>query len=285
MSRVTTLRVKTAPGVRVDAGALLPVPLATLSVGEIERLALPAGNARCVVGDMFAVSRAASAGANDDDATLVIDGDAPWLDHVGAHMTHGHLIVHGSTGEASGFRMAGGTLQIDGDAGHFTACEMRGGRLTVRGHSGDFAAGARAGEMEGMTGGTLTIYGNTGARLADRMRRGLVLVGGDAGEFAASRLVAGTVAVAGRLGAHYAYGMRRGTLLLAQRPERLPPTFKEGGRGFDVFWTLLVRSLASEASETAPFSQWRATRPPALPMRYTGDLAVDGRGEILLVGH
>ena len=280
MSLHITLRVKTPPGFRVDASALLPVPLATMTVAEIERIALPAGNDRCIVGDVFDVSRSEAPVASEAPhagATLVIENAAPWLDRVGAHMTGGHLAVHGSTGDFSGFQMAGGMLHIDGDTGHFTACEMRGGRLTVTGHSGDFAAGALAGDMEGMTGGTLTIHGNAGARLADRMRRGLVLVGGNAGEFAASRLVAGTVGIAGQAGAHYAYGMRRGTLLLTQRPTHLPPTFTEGGRGFDVFWALLVRSLADEI---APFSQWHTA---SLPTRYAGDLAVDGRGEILVV--
>lgn len=280
MSPRITLRVKTPPGFRVDASALLPVPLATMTTAEIERIALPAGNDRCIVGDVFEVSRSEAPAASEAPhacATLVIENAAPWLDRVGARMTDGHLAVHGSTGDYSGFQMAGGVLRIDGDAGHFTACEMRGGRLAVTGHSGDFAAGALTGDMEGMTGGTLTIHGNTGARLADRMRRGLVLVGGNAGDFAASRLVAGTIGIAGQLGAHYGYGMRRGTLLLTERPTHLPPTFTEGGRGFDVFWALLVRSLADEI---APFSQWRAA---SLPTRYTGDLAVDGRGEILVV--
>ena len=280
MSLRITLRVTTPPGFRVDASALLPAPLAAMSTAEIERIVLPAGNDRCNVGDVFDVSRS-EAGAESDaphtGATLVIENASPWLDRVGARMLDGQLLVHGSTGDYSGFQMAGGVLHIDGDAGHFTACEMRGGRLTVTGHSGDFAAGALAGDMEGMTGGTLTIHGNAGARLADRMRRGLVLVGGNAGDFAASRLVAGTIGVAGQLGAHYAYGMRRGTLLLTQRPMQLPPTFTEGGRGFDVFWALLVRSLADEI---APFSQWRTAN---LPTRYAGDLAVDGRGEILVV--
>jgi formylmethanofuran dehydrogenase subunit C len=104
-----------------------------------------------------------------------------------------------------------------------------------------------------------------------------VLVGGDAGAYAASRLVAGTVAIAGTAGPHYSYGMRRGTLILAREPASLPPTFCEGGRGFEVFWALLARSLAREI---APFSQWRT--PPRA--RLTGDLAVDGRGELLIVG-
>lgn len=278
----TTLRVKTPPGFRVDASGLLPLPLAKLTVAEIERIVLPAGNDRCAVGDLFAVSRSeaavSQASAPQGEPALFIDGATPWLDRVGAHMTDGHFVVDGSTGDYSGFQMTGGVLHVDGDAGHFTACEMRGGRLSVAGNSGDFAAGALTGDMEGMTGGTLTIHGNAGARLADRMRRGLVLVGGNAGEFAAARLVAGTIGVAGQLGPHYAYGMRRGTLLLAQRPAHLPPTFTEGGHGFDVFWALLVRRLANEI---APFSQWRTAR---LPTRYAGDLAVDGRGEILIAG-
>jgi formylmethanofuran dehydrogenase subunit C len=269
----TTLRVKNAPGFRVDAAALRPSALAGLSVTQIERIVLPGGNEHCAVGDVFQVSRDETA---EDTAALVIEGAGRWLDRLGAQMDGGSLVVHGSAGDYSGFGMTGGVLQIDGDAGHFTGCEMHGGRLTVSGDSGDFAAGALPGDMEGMTGGTLTIHGNAGARLADRMRRGLVLVGGDAGEFAVSRLVAGTVGVAGQLGPHYAYGMRRGTLLLAQRPTQLPVTFTGGGHGFDVFWSLLVRSLTAEI---APFSQWRADR---LPARYTGDLAVDGRGEILI---
>ncbi|WP_233856092.1 formylmethanofuran dehydrogenase subunit C [Paraburkholderia sp. HD33-4] len=275
----TTLRVKTPPGFRVDATALSPAALAGMSVAEIARIMLPGGNERCAVGDVFEVSRDDAPESGDELATLLIDGAGRWLDRLGAQMDGGRLVARGSVGDYSGFRMSGGLLQIDGDAGHFTACELRGGRVAVRGDSGDFAAGALTGDMEGMSGGTLTIHGNAGARLADRMRRGLVLVGGNAGDFAASRLVAGTVGVAGQLGAHYAYAMRRGTLLLAQRPEPLPPlTFTGGGHGFDVFWSLLIRNLATEI---APFSQWRADR---LPVRFTGDLAVDGRGEILIAG-
>ncbi|APA87663.1 formylmethanofuran dehydrogenase subunit C [Paraburkholderia sprentiae WSM5005] len=275
----TRLRAKTPPGFRVDAAALSPAALASMSVAEIERIVLPGGNERCAVGDVFEVSRDPAPASGDEMATLLIDGAARWLDRLGAQMDRGRLIARGPVGDYSGFRMSGGLLDIDGDAGHFTGCEMHGGRLAVRGDSGDFAAGALTGDMEGMSGGTLTIHGNAGARLADRMRRGLVLVGGNAGDFAASRLVAGTVGVAGQLGAHYAYAMRRGTLLLAHRPEPAPPpSFTGGGHGFDVFWSLLIRSLAAEI---APFSQWRADR---LPVRLTGDLAVDGRGEILIVG-
>ncbi|HEY1609481.1 MAG TPA: formylmethanofuran dehydrogenase subunit C [Paraburkholderia sp.] len=274
----TTLRVKTAPGFGVDASSLLPAALAGLPVAELQWLMLPAGNDALALGDLFDVSRSdASADGADGAPTLVIEGAGPWLERVGARMDKGRLVVRGTVGDYAGLRMTGGALAIEGDAGGFTGCEMSGGRLDVTGHCGDFAAGALPGDMEGMTGGTLTIRGNAGARLADRMRRGLVLVGGDAHDYAASRLVAGTVGIGGTAGMHCAYGMRRGTLLLARAPASLPPTFSEGGRGFEVFWALLARSLALEM---APFSAWRA--PPRA--RLTGDLAVDGRGEILIAG-
>lgn len=271
---LTTLRVRNTPGFRVNADRLLPAALAALSLDEVVRLALPAGNETCSVGDIFDVSRAESA----NTPALVMEGDARWLDRLGAKMTQGCIDVHGAAGDYAGFQMAGGALRIDGDAGHFTGCQMQGGRLTLGGNAGDFTAGALPGDMEGMTGGTLTIHGNTGARLGDRMRRGLVLVGGNAGDCAASRLVAGTIGIAGTTGANLGYGMRRGTLLLARTPARIPPTFAEGGRSFDVFWRLLTRSLAGEL---ALFANLRAD---ALPCRYAGDLAVDGRGEVLIVG-
>ena len=282
-----TLRVKHAPGFRVDGSALLPSALHALSEAEIARVMLPAGNDACAAGDLFDIS----VDTNDNDARLVIEGDARWLDRLGAQLDAGSLRIEGSAGDHAGWRMAGGTLEITGDTGAFTACEMRGGTLVVAGNSGDFVAGALPGGMEGMTGGTLVVAGNAGARLGDRMRRGTVLIGGDTGDYAASRLVAGTIGIAGRLGAHYGYGMRRGTLLLLQQPERIPPTFTTGGRGFDVFWSLFARALAAECSAVSSVSAALAPRltPFAaldahkVPQRYAGDLAVDGRGELLLV--
>lgn len=271
-----TLRVKNTPGFRVDGSNLLPGALANATPAELPRIALQGAGETCALGDLFDIAKQ----ANEDTPSLTIEGDVSWLDRIGATMNEGTLFVHGSAGDYAGVRMSGGELHIQGDAGLFTACEMQGGRLTVQGNTGDFAAAALAGDMEGMTGGTLAIHGNAGARVADRMRRGTVLVGGDAGDFAASRLVAGTVCIGGKVGAHLGYGMRRGTVLLTHAPSRIPPTFTEGGRGFDVFWLLLTRMLARE---NAPgFAAFAALAGDVLPRRYAGDLAVDGRGELLI---
>jgi formylmethanofuran dehydrogenase subunit C len=197
----TTLRVRSAPGCRVDAERLVPAALAALTVAEIGRIVLPAGNETCAAGDLFDISR-----TEGDVAALVIEGEVQWLDRLGANLAEGRIDVQGSVGNHTGFRMAGGELRVSGHAG------------------------------------------------------------------------AGTIGIAGKLGPHYGYGMRRGTLLLAHAPAHMPPTFTAGGQGFDVFWSLMVRSLATEI---APFSMLKAS---ALPRRYTGDLAVDGRGELLIVG-
>ncbi|WP_321797402.1 formylmethanofuran dehydrogenase subunit C [Caballeronia sp. J97] len=269
-----TLRVKNAPGFRVDGSKLLPATLAVMSRTELPRVVLQGAGETLAIGDLFDI-----AVEHTDAPALTIEGDAPWLDRIGAGMTEGTLTVHGSAGDYAGMKMSGGGLHIQGDAGAFAACEMQGGRLSIHGDAGDFAAGALPGDMEGMTGGTLAIHGNAGARLADRMRRGTVLVAGDAGDFAASRLVAGSVCIGAKVGAHLGYGMRRGTVLLmnmTDAPSRIPPTFTEGGRGFDVFWLLFSRMLAREIS---PFSQLAGKM---LPRRYAGDLAVDGRGELLI---
>jgi formylmethanofuran dehydrogenase subunit C len=286
----TTLRIKAAPGFRVDGSALQPGALAALSTAEVARLQLPAGNDVCAVGDLFDVARMETGNANAAHSTqLIIEGDACWLDRLGANLTEGRIHATGDTGDYAALQMAGGTLQIDGSAGAFAGCEMRGGQLTVAGDCGNFAAGALPGDMEGMTGGLLAVQGNAGERLGDRMRRGCVLVGGNAGDFAASRLVAGTIGIAGVPGANYAYGMRRGTLLLLREPYRIPPTFAAGGRGYDVFWALFVRMLAAQRDalatafgSTAAFAPFLALTASALPRRHAGDLAVDGRGELLV---
>jgi formylmethanofuran dehydrogenase subunit C len=273
----TTLRVAYSGSLRVDGSTLTPAALAALPVARIERMLLTVGKESMALAELFTVTQQDDPRNPGESAALVIEGDARRVDRIGTGSTEGTLLVHGGVGDYVGFQMSGGRIDIDGDAGDFCASGMRAGRLTVRGSVGDFAAAALPGDMEGMSGGALTVHRHAGARLADRMRRGLVLVGGDAGEFAASRLVAGTVGIAGTVGQYPGYAMRRGTLLLLRAPSRLAPTFTEGGSGFDVFWRLLTRSLAHEL---APFAALQGHA--ALPQRLTGDLAVDGRGEMLL---
>jgi formylmethanofuran dehydrogenase subunit C len=155
---------------------------------------------------------------------------------------------------------------------------MTGGMITVRGSAGDFLAAALPGDRHGMQGGTIVIGGSAGARVGDRMRRGLVLIDGGAGDYCASRMVAGTVAIWGSVGAAPGLAMRRGTLLLQHRPAAMVPTFNDCGEHSLNFLTLLLRSWRNLPTRfaTLPDSRNRVRR-------YIGDLANDGRGEILVL--
>jgi formylmethanofuran dehydrogenase subunit C len=262
------LTLKQQPALRIDASALQPDALNTLTQSDVEKLTLPHGKDRLQIGELFTVQPR-------DDNQLTLEGDLSRFDRVGCQLAAGEMHVHGAVGHYAGAGMSGGKLVIDGDAGDLAACAMRGGWLEVQGHVGDLAASALPGDMDGMRGGTLVVRGSAGARLADRMRRGTVVVFGDAGDFMASRLVAGTLALGGRCGAHPAYGMRRGSIVFAGSAPSLASTFVPVNANAAVFWQLLARDLARFGGPFAGLAQRRVER-------HAGDLAVRGKGELLI---
>jgi formylmethanofuran dehydrogenase subunit C len=70
--------------------------------------------------------------------------------------------------------------------------------------------------------------------------------------------------------------MRRGTLISAGAAEGVPDTFADTGRADLTIFKLLARRLGAAAP-------WLEPLLTATPLRrLAGDLAVDGRGEILL---
>jgi formylmethanofuran dehydrogenase subunit C len=264
-----TLRLRQAPTLRVDLRGVTPPALAAMRTAALERLPVGHGNRLLPLAEFFGV-------APRHDDSLVLEGDLARCDRIGWQMDGGRLIVDGAAGDYTGACMTGGELTVWGHAGALAACEMAGGTLTIEGDAGDFAAGTLPGSMDGMRGGTLVVRGRAGARLGDRMRRGTVVVFGDAGDFAASRLVAGTIAIGGRCGAHAAYAMRRGSVVFAGPAPTPPPTFVPALADAPVFWQLLARDLARHGG---PFGGLPARRID----RHLGDLAVDGKGEWIVV--
>jgi len=88
-------------------------------------------------------------------------------------------------------------------------------------------------------------------------------------------MIAGTIVVAGEAGQMPGYLMRRGSILLDRMPRALSPTFLESGPWFSAFASLLERHLTSEAIVDYPFLGEG-------PMRYVGDNAVLGKGELII---
>jgi formylmethanofuran dehydrogenase subunit C len=264
-----TFRVRQAPTWRVDLRGVTPSALAGLSAVAVERFQVSDGNARVALGDFF------RAEPRDDDA-LVFDADLSRFDRVGWQQDAGRIVVDGGVGDYAGAAMRGGELRIGGNAGALAACEMAGGRLTISGNVGDFAASTLPGSMDGMRGGTLVVGGSVGDRFGDRMLRGTAVVFGNVGDFLASRMVAGTIAVGGRVGAHPGFGMRRGSLIFAGAAPAIAPTFVPAIADAAVFWQLLSRDLAQHGGGFKDLPTRRIDR-------HLGDVAVGGKGEIIVV--
>lgn len=274
MTRVR-LALKQLPALRVDLRGVTPAALAGLAPAQIERLTLTHGMQTLPLAEFFKVI---IDDARDDDAPggeLVLEGDLSRFDRIGWQLAGGRVVVAGSAGDYAGACMSGGEVRVQGDTGVLAACEMAGGLLTIAGDVGDHAASGLPGSMDGMRGGTLIVRGRAGDRFADRMRRGTALVFGDVGDFLASRLVAGTIAIGGRAGAHVGYGMRRGSLVFAGSAPAIAPTFVPALAEAEVAWQLIARDIARHGG---PFDGL----PKRRIARRLGDLAADGRGELIV---
>ncbi len=266
---VTRFRLRDAPEGRLDLSVLVPHRLAGLDEAAIGRLRLAGGRQAPTVGDLFEMS----AGEAD---SVVIEGGSALLDHVGAGLESGSLVLEGDAGDFAGRGMGGGRLELRGSVGRLAASGLRGGMVEIAGDAGALLAGPAPGERAGMDGGVVLLRGGAGAQACDRMRRGVVVVEGDVKEHAASRMVAGTLVVCGRTGASPGVLLRRGTVVLGHAVPA-PDGFLPSGRTPGVFQQLLVsalRPLSSAAAETAA----RAG------LRLLGDQAALGRGEMLMPG-
>jgi formylmethanofuran dehydrogenase subunit C len=259
------------PAQPVDLSPLVPQRLAGMTRSEIGALELATGNRRLRVDELFSI-------AGDPGPALEIRDSCDMLHGLGAGMTQGDIVVRGDVGAYLGAGMTGGTLTVHGNAGAFAASGIRDGMIRITGDAGDFLGAARPGDHQGMRGGVVLVGGNAGDRAGDRMRRGMLLIEGSAGDYCASRMVAGTLAVWGAVGRFPGLAMRRGTLLLQRPPAALPPTFNESGTFPFTFLTLLARSWRTLP---APFGTLAETGLQV--QRFMGDLANDGRGEILIL--
>lgn len=261
------LALKVTPPQRLDLSPLLPHLLAGKSAKDISAIDLATTREKAVVGDLFRI-RAGSA------EEIRFEGGSERFDGIGQGLDEGSIFVTGEVGANAGRKMSGGKIVVSGNAGPYAGSGMAGGRLEILGEAGDFLAGPREGEIHGMSGGLLIVRGSAGQRAGDRLRRGTILIEGDAGDWLGSRLIAGTLIVLGRAGASPGYLMRRGTVMLA-KPPALTPTFVDCGNFVSAFTAVFGRFLLPESRGAT-----RLLRGPL--RRFAGDMAVFGKGEILL---
>jgi formylmethanofuran dehydrogenase subunit C len=265
-----TFALKEIPRQRIDLSPLTPDKLAGKSRKEIELITLQSGTRKIPAAEIFRIK-------GDDAANIIFANTCDKLDRIGADMTGGSIHIDGDAGAYLGLQMHNGEIIVSGSAGAFAASGMKKGIIEVRGNVGDFLAAALPGDQRGMSGGTVIVRGNAGDRAGDHMRRGTLLIDGSAGDYCATRMTAGTIAVLGKVGILPGFAMKRGTLLLRNTPERLPATFNDCGAHTFSFLPMLTDSWKIFDGKFA-----RLPKAKSPMQRYMGDLANNGKGEILI---
>jgi formylmethanofuran dehydrogenase subunit C len=252
---------------RLDLSPLVPHALAGKTVRQIERIELQTGHRPIKLADVFRVR-------GGDIEQIRIQGGCERLDYVGQEMNSGELIVEGNVGIQAGRLMSGGRLTVLGNTGPWAASGMKAGVFEIRGTAGDRLGGPLAGEIAGMRGGIIVVRGSVGKRAGDRMRRGTIIIEGHAGDYAGSRMIAGTLIVRRSAGPLAGFLLKRGTIVLGGYSE-LSPTFMDCGE-----YKLVAMRWLSVMIE--PYSKAAAVLLRRPFTRFAGDMAVLGKGEILV---
>lgn len=266
------LNLKSSVTARIDATMLTPEYCHSLSEKQLTKKTLPSSQGEIAIGDLFKIEK-------DSSESLLISGDCEQFDYIGAKLHDNQIKVEGSVGDYAAATMRGGRLEIIGDAGHYTACGMSSGTVIIEGDAGNATGGASIGAVQGMRGGSVLVLGDAGDRTANLMRRGLVVVRGNNGNYAAANMKAGNLVVLKKNGNYCAYGMQRGSILLgnASYAENLGDTFINQPYNYNMDFLILLYKHMEQLSPTLQNLPRKK-----LIRRYIGDLAVGGKGEVLV---
>jgi formylmethanofuran dehydrogenase subunit C len=259
---------KQQPTVPLEAEVLSPDVVANLSNGEIRALTVYHGKRQLPLGEFFDVE-----GEHSDE--LVLHGSMHKVRWVGRGMSRGCVTIHGSIGMHLGAYMKGGRIDVQGDAGDWIGAEMRNGRIHVHGNAGGQIGAGYRGSLRGMRGGTIVVEGSAGLEVGMRMRRGTIVVKGPVRDFAGLQMKGGTIVLGSGAEIRTGAWMNRGTII-SLAPLPLMPTFAYACSYNPVFVRLYARQLES-------LGQQLPSRPTeGAYERYVGDLAVPGKGELLV---
>ncbi len=262
---------KSKPTFTLDMSSITPSVLEGLTLAKIKKLKLVYGKETVTVDSLFNVK-----GKYND--SIVIENSCNKLICVGKGLSKGTITVNGDVGDLLGQSMTKGSIQVNGNAGSWIGNKMSGGRIDILGNAGDFIGAGLPGDAFGMNKGLINIHGNAGDRVGDRMRRGIIIISGSAGDFCGSRMHAGTIIARSKVGKYPGSGMRRGTIILDRKPAHIAATFKSCGILKMQFLRLFFTQLAAMDKEFETFNKLGPTA-----HRYSGDLARNGKGELLIL--
>lgn len=265
------LTLKTRLPVRLDMRGVLPEVLSGQSAKQVGSLALQLGRERALIEELFDIETI-------DGDTMEIRRASPLMFNVGADMSAGSLKVTGSVGDFTGAGMTGGSIHVSASTGQLCGAGMSAGEIHIGRDAGDWLGASLPGSLTGMAGGSIYVRGNAGTRAGEKMRRGTLVIEGNCDSLCGASMIAGTIIVLGECGPGAGTRMRRGTILLRQRPGRLDAGFRSSGQLHMPILQLMFRTLPRE------FPRLKSLRKhTAVAERIVGDLAVAGKGEIIVL--
>src|SRR5262249_16221229 len=145
----------------------------------------------------------------------------------------------------------------------------------IRGNAGGQIGAAYRGSLAGMKGGTILIGGSAGLEVGMRMKRGVIAVGGMVRDFAGLQMKGGTIFLCGGAERRTGAWMFRGTIV-SLIPIQLMPTFAYASAYNPTFLRIYAKFL-DKLGVSIPVQSTEGSY-----IRYTGDNAVPGKGEIFL---
>ncbi len=239
---------------------------------DIAEIRLRSGRQVAKVSDLFDLTSEAC-----EEDQLLLHTKRIVLNSLGASLSNGVIKLFGRAGNQTAADMKAGSITIHGDVGHNTAAGMHGGTLVIEGNVGDGLGGVSMRSGRGMRGGDVLISGSAGSYVGQRMRRGVICIGGDAADHGADRMIAGTIVVLGKIGQFWGHAMKRGSIILAKESSSTWHAELSEAHEYELsFLPLLWKHLLSMnqlPSLTIPTTRWAKRR--------VGDLALDGKGEVL----
>jgi formylmethanofuran dehydrogenase subunit C len=221
---VVVLRPRRAFTVPVEAECITPDSFAGKSLREIGELLVWEGNRQRSLSDLFAVE--GESAEKPDAVSIQIYGDIQKVRRIGAGMSAGEIVVHGSVGFHLGEEMAGGKILVEGNADSWVGSMMKGGTIEVKGNAGDYVGAAyRGGATIGMSGGTIVIHRDAGNEVGYLMRKGVIKVYGSVGQFAGIHMKNGTIVVYGNSEGRNGAEMTGGKIVICGSVPSVLPTF------------------------------------------------------------
>jgi len=266
-----TFKLNIIPEFTLDVSPLTPDKLLPKSQTQIKKINLRYGKQEISVDKLFSIS-------GDNPENIKFLGSTEKLICIGQNMSRGNIDVQGNAGNFIGQYMQGGYINVQGNAGSWVGNSMTNGRIHINGNVDDYLGASLPGDPYGMSDGLIYVSGNAGDRVGDRMRRGIIIICGMAGDYCGSRMIAGTIIVLDKAGKYSGFGMKRGTIILAKKPRHISATFKSCGNLKVQFLRLLFKQLSEMEQRLTLFREYG---PEA--HRFTGDLASNGKGEILIL--